>query len=457
MGKPMFIFMRIKKNTVLLLFIIAFVCNNANCQSVCTPSTHATIADGNWSDASTWESGIIPPTPSPGSTCIQIKHNVVLDVNQVVRGDMTILLNASLVGAGNDLKVGRGVIDKGELTNYGTLTVRKLVVKPKNGCIPSLGKPWIHNYGVITTMDDLNIGNNCGAGSFFNYLGGKVYVTDILHLDNYLCNSDSIFIGNKFKIHGGNVDCCGYIETSLLDIDPNGARPSTLNCQHFCQQDGITPTTINIAGTVYADLNDAILNSSSADVSIDADSTTVCDPTILPIELLRFEANVLNDKSVQLGWETANELNNDFFTVEKSIDGSNWQVVGYEDGAGTSNIVNSYSKVDYSPFSGTSYYRLKQTDFNGESENFPIISVTLPLNETSVAIYPNPAQQIVTVRGDKEEIHNLQLFNIIAQDVTDLVRIAVDNNEYAVIDISRLSSGFYIIATRTNILKFRKE
>ena len=378
----MLILKRIKIGFSLLLSFVVFVCNNATCQSGCTPSTHATIANGNWSDASTWESGIIPPTPSPVGTCIQIKHDVVYNVNQIVRGDMTIMLNASLVGGGNDLKIGRGVIDEGDLTNYGTLTVRKLIVKPKNGCTPNLGKPWINNYGVITTTDNLNVGNNCGAGSFFNYSGGIVNVTNVLHLDNYLCNSGSIFIGNKLKVHGGNVDCCGYIETPKLDIDPNGGRPSTLNCQHFCQQDGITPPTFNISATNYADLNDAILNSSSSDVSIDPDSITVCDPTLLPIELILFEAHVLNDQTVQLRWETASELNNDFFTAQKSIDGSNWQIVGYQDGAGTSNIVASYSKIDYSPFSGTSYYRLKQTDFNGQSEHFPIISVTLPLNET---------------------------------------------------------------------------
>ena len=457
MGEPIRIFLRMKTGFVLLLFFIAVVCNNASGQTGCTLSTHATVADGNWSDAATWESGIVPPNPSPIGTCIQIKHDVVYNVNQIVRGEMLIMLNASLVGGGNDLKIGRGVIDEGDLTNYGTLTVRDLVVKPKNGCTPNLGKPWINNYGIITTTDDLNVGNNCGAGSFFNYSGGKVHVTDVLHLDNYLCNSDSIFIGNKLKIHGGNVDCCGYIETSLLDIDVNGGRPSTLNCQHYCQPDGITPPTINISATVYADLNDAILNSSSSDVSIDPDSTTVCDPILLPIELLFFNATVLNDQTVQLSWETASEWNNDYFTVEKSVDGANWQIVGYEDGAGTSNTLRSYSKIDYSPFSGSSYYRLKQTDFNGQMEYFPAISIDLPLNETSVTIYPNPTQQILNVRGEKEEIQNLKLFNIVAQDVTNLVRKVVQYNGHTVLDLSGLSSGFYIIVTRTNILKFRKK
>lgn len=457
MGKPREITAKIKYGAVLLLFFMAFICDNANCQSVCSPSTHETIADGDWSDPSTWQSGIIPPNPSPVGTCIQIKHDLIYDVKQVVQGDMTIMINASVIGAGNDLKIGKGEIDEGDLTNFGTLTVRDLQVKPNNGCTPSLGKPIVHNYGIITTADDLHVGNNCAAGSFHNYSGGTVYVTDQLHLDNYLCNSDSMFIGSVLKVHGGTVDCCGYIEVPLLDIDANGSRPSTLNCQHYCQQDGSTPPMFNVGGTDYLDLDDAILNSSPSDVSIDSDSTTVCAPILLPIELLFFNATVLNYQRVQLSWETVSEINNDFFTIEKSIDGYNWQTVGYEDGAGTSNTLNSYSKIDYSPFSGASYYRLQQTDFNGVTEYFPIISIELPLNETSVAIYPNPTQQVLNVRAEKEEIQSLKLFNIVAQDVTDLVRINSVNDASKVLDLARLSSGFYILVTRTNILKFRKK
>lgn len=84
----------------------------------------------------------------------------------------------------------------------------------------------------------------------------------------------------------------------------------------------------------------------------------------LPIELLNFTATP-KDVEVDLEWVTASEINNDFFTVEKSLDLELWKEVLVKDGAGNSNFSKTYNDVDKNPYSGLSYYRLKQTDFNG--------------------------------------------------------------------------------------------
>jgi len=84
----------------------------------------------------------------------------------------------------------------------------------------------------------------------------------------------------------------------------------------------------------------------------------------LPIELLSFTATP-TEVEVELEWVTASEINNDFFTVEKSLDLNLWKEVLVKDGAGNSNFTKTYNDVDKNPFSGLSYYRLKQTDFNG--------------------------------------------------------------------------------------------
>lgn len=85
---------------------------------------------------------------------------------------------------------------------------------------------------------------------------------------------------------------------------------------------------------------------------------------ILPITLLSFHAEV-KDGLVHTNWVTASEVNNDFFTLERSKDGSSWEVVGTVDGAGDSNTELNYAYVDDAPYSGISYYRLRQTDFDG--------------------------------------------------------------------------------------------
>ena len=96
----------------------------------------------------------------------------------------------------------------------------------------------------------------------------------------------------------------------------------------------------------------------------------------LPIELTRLNARVENNV-VRLEWETASETNNDFFTVEKSSDAINFEKLTIVQGAGNSTKQIRYSIIDDSPINGISYYRLKQTDFDGLLEFSGVISVQL--------------------------------------------------------------------------------
>lgn len=111
------------------------------------------------------------------------------------------------------------------------------------------------------------------------------------------------------------------------------------------------------------------------------------EPNPLPIELISFNAKPF-DGEVKLSWSTASERNNEFFTLERSKDGMNFEVVGKVDGAGNSNHQLDYEFYDESPLLGVSYYRLKQTDFDGEYSYSDIESVTF--EEDTIQVYPNP-------------------------------------------------------------------
>ena len=94
----------------------------------------------------------------------------------------------------------------------------------------------------------------------------------------------------------------------------------------------------------------------------------------LPINLISFDGE-FSDESVILVWKTATEINNDYFTIEHSEDGINYEQIGTEFGAGNSNTILQYSMIDDNPFEGQTYYRLKQTDYDGKFEVFPAIAV----------------------------------------------------------------------------------
>lgn len=98
---------------------------------------------------------------------------------------------------------------------------------------------------------------------------------------------------------------------------------------------------------------------------------------LLPIELVEFKANCVIG-GIKLDWTTASEFNNDFFTIERSYDGLNWEIVSFLDGSGNSNSYLDYYifdvKFDYNK--KIIYYHLKQTDFDGRSETFEPIAIS---------------------------------------------------------------------------------
>ena len=109
----------------------------------------------------------------------------------------------------------------------------------------------------------------------------------------------------------------------------------------------------------------------------------------LPVTLTYFTGNQEGDM-IQLRWQTASEINNDFFTLERSFDAKTFVPIGRVEGKGNTSEKTTYSFTDYPGVSGLVYYRLSQTDFDGTSETFDIISVNYELSATGITAWPNP-------------------------------------------------------------------
>ncbi len=128
-----------------------------------------------------------------------------------------------------------------------------------------------------------------------------------------------------------------------------------------------------------------------------SDFSAAGDGAPLPIELLSFDAEPVGN-TVLVSWTTASEINNDFFTVERSVDASIFTPIGTVNGAGNSSSTRSYSFVDVQPMMGVSYYRLRQTDFNGDFEVFDPAAVNFGSGMVQgAALFPNPAVEYAHV------------------------------------------------------------
>jgi hypothetical protein len=138
----------------------------------------------------------------------------------------------------------------------------------------------------------------------------------------------------------------------------------------------------------------------------------------LPIELVSFTAKVNATNEVVLDWITAIEINNDFFTIERSTDGVNFEEVTRVNGAGSSNVSHNYSTLDENPENGLSYYRLKQTDFDGAFEYSSITSVVVggaAQPTVQISVYPNPAnagQQIQVNISEAKIDYTIEVYEI---------------------------------------------
>ncbi|GIV35072.1 MAG: hypothetical protein KatS3mg031_2607 [Chitinophagales bacterium] len=112
----------------------------------------------------------------------------------------------------------------------------------------------------------------------------------------------------------------------------------------------------------------------------------------LPIELVSFTA-VPHGKVVKIKWVTASEINNDFFTVERSANAITFETLNTFSGAGNSSVTNAYEMTDYHPLPGISYYRLKQTDFDGTYTYSRVVSVHFEEEASMVSVFPNPVRE----------------------------------------------------------------
>lgn len=174
----------------------------------------------------------------------------------------------------------------------------------------------------------------------------------------------------------------------------------------------------------------------------------------LPIELAEFTAKEA-DADVVLSWTTLTETNNNYFTVEHSIDGVEFDEIGIVAGAVNSTEVINYEFVHENPFAGENYYRLKQTDMNGSFSNSEIVAVDLgQVSDASIQVVPNPnngvfrilfSEDISTAQRAYLQITDLAGTVVYSESLngTDAMSITLDA------DGQSLQNGVYIASVVT--------
>ncbi|MCF8244041.1 MAG: T9SS type A sorting domain-containing protein [Saprospiraceae bacterium] len=170
----------------------------------------------------------------------------------------------------------------------------------------------------------------------------------------------------------------------------------------------VTPSRALSSGTKYVRV---FYTSRISGSNIGVDDFSVSG-TPLPVELTLFNASI-QVYSNELSWQTASELNNSHFSIEKSTNGMNYREIGIVQGHGTSLETNEYNFIDESPAKGTNYYRLKQVDFDGNFEYSKIVSVFFGETKGHVQLFPTIASNEVQLHfpSPTDDEGTIQIFD----------------------------------------------
>lgn len=165
-------------------------------------------------------------------------------------------------------------------------------------------------------------------------------------------------------------------------------------------------------------------------------TAVVCTPP-LPVELASFQGEC-DDNKATLRWVTSSEVNNSYFTVERSFDAVSYEKLVNVEGAGNSNELLQYSFVDNEPRNGTSYYRLKQVDMDGNFKIYEPVVVGCELS--GISVLPNPNNGTFKIMGIPTN-SDVTITDIFGHAVYQKVKIggSVD------IDLSHIAKGVYFI------------
>ena len=166
----------------------------------------------------------------------------------------------------------------------------------------------------------------------------------------------------------------------------------------------------------------------------------------LPIELVQFDA-AAEGNTVLSTWSTAAEMDNDYFEVERSSDGNSFEPIGTVEGAGFSQGLLNYAHVDGTPLSGTSYYRLKQVDFDGTATYSQVVPVVRDNMNTVLHIWPNPVVGMVNFTlVDGRTAISVQVHDAAGRLLVDQNSGTAEGNDH--IDLANVPTGILFLSVR---------
>jgi len=388
-----------------------------------------------------------------------------LDLNNVIMN------NTGAIGSGVNLQTNMFIRPTtGTLTfNQGTITTGALRVEVNNSTPASVST------GTTTSFVDGNLRRYTAASGTYNWPVGNVTKGFQRAVTAFTSNTNT-YIDSRFDIWSilppvqGGTDCG---TTFSMDAMNNGywtltATPNTASTYNM----SLYPTNVTniysgwtimkkpaigpmpgwiLDGTCAASTSTQVNRNGLSGFSVFGVAQSA---TPLPIELINFMGEMVGEDNL-LTWTTVSEHNNDYFTLERSRNGIDFEEIAIVDGAGNSTTHLNYQEFDYNPYQGINYYRLKQTDFDGQYSYSQTIALNRSLDQTILSeLFPNPANSSVNfdLTTARKGTISVSMYDnsgrLIAQYEYDA---HAGSNSYN-INLNELAKGIYTLIMRSDLL-----
>ncbi|MBL4863219.1 MAG: T9SS type A sorting domain-containing protein [Crocinitomicaceae bacterium] len=419
-------------STLLHVFVLTCCC----CTSLAI--TYTTLADGAWSDELTvWSTdGSTACECTPGEVFdgddIIINHAITMDYLLLLDGGTSFTLSASGELAGTfDLIVNTCMVNV-----YGNLSIAKFESNAEskitvNGAVLTTTNRVSIN-GILTIDNgELNISSGnfkVGTTGTVNLINGSVINVAAGNVWNYgeisICSDCCITSGGNWKnFSSGKVNGSGSATSELGNMSNTGIWDVNIT---WCS-----------AGT------DSGMPSTEDCATANINCGTIAFP--LPLEIISYEANLIEENITMLTWETATEFSTDYFIIYKSNNGSNWEDIGRVKAAGVSSENLTYNFYDYEVTYGATYYKLIQLDTDG-IESFSAVRSVYKSNSESIEslLFPNPSNtSTVTIVTHEKSSGSIEILNTSGRLVGS--QKLDQNNTVHKVNLAGVSSGVYFV------------
>jgi hypothetical protein len=237
----------------------------------------------------------------------------------------------------------------------------------------------------------------------------------------------------------GNITKLEY----FFDTDPGFGKGSVMN---------VAPTTdlnnyvFNVDVTNLADGAHTLYVRTFDDWSMTS-TKTFNKGTVLPLNWLSFTAKAVTD-SVLLNWQTTNEMNTNYFTVERSVDGNNFNAIGNVTANNIQTAINNYQLTDKQPLQGVNYYRINQVDKDGKHSYSSVIAIRYLIANNLITVLPNPFHDAFSVNINALKQSTAILTVVDLQGKTILaksIELQVGINNVRMDGLGNFASGSYLL------------